>query len=449
MCVGTINGLHTSHTTQTTLNDRDRNAVIKAMGMLRIMDYAESNKFCSVAVDETCYRYYLLTSAKGSVIPEQGPLADQILNKLKDQYRIVPDQVCYASVIKTYKNAALNPLFGESRERNVARAVELLEELSIAQNRGSERDIRPTTENFNDVLEALSASYRAVSSDIAETLVAVMETSIQEQKESTMSDILPNAYTYKWLLSVHTNSKNPDKVELAEQVLQRMKNNLKTVIQSEKYPEESVVGVYNAFIKVCASAQRKTEPHDPYRKNEVDSCSPDVLQRALRAAGELSSLYGLKPSSDTYALLLEVCEKHLETGSDRARVVEDIFQGCCEEGLVDEHVLQTFKKAATEEQYSFIVLSKSINVEGTRMIPEEWTRNVGLAKVITAEGRRAIPLSIDGRYTITKAMKEYSMRKLRSKVSQRLLQGGRLKLSKIEIGKPMRIRLHEEFLSSS
>ena len=416
---------------------RDKNSPIKAMGVLRIMEYAESKKFCSVPVDETCYRYFLQASARRAVIPEQGPLADQILNKLKDR-QIVPDGECYGAAIRTWKNAALNPLYGASREHSITRAVELLEELSVAHQRSSMRMVKHTTAHFNDVLEALSASYRAISRDIATALVDVMENSIGEESENALSEIRPNSDTYKWLLLVHANSRKQDKVESAKQVLERVKANLATVAENSAKLEDALVGVYNSFVQVCASVKTDKIGGEE-RVNE-----PEVLQSALEAVAELRSLYGLSPNSETYSNLLKVCETQLELGSERSRITEEIFQSCCEEGLVDTIVLKALKGAASDEQYSELVLSHSTSVEGTRMVPEEWTSKVGVNRVITADGRKAVPLSVDGRYTTTKAMKEFKMRKLRSRVNQRVLQGGRLKFDKKEFGKPIRIYLDDQ-----
>ena len=405
------------------------------------MEYAESKKVCSIPVDEICYRYFLQASAKAAVIPEQGPLADQILNKLKDR-QIVPDGETYGAAIKTWKNAALNPLYGASREHSVTRAVELLEEVTVAHQRSATRMVKPTTGHFNDVLEALAESYKAASRDIATALVDVMENSIPDDNtDDAFTDILPNSDTYKWLLLVHAKSRKQNKLESASQVLERVKANLATLAEDSEKLEDDLVGVYNAFVEVCASVKiDKTEEEERTNNSEV-------LQSALEAVAELRSLYGLNPNSQTYANLLKVCETQLDVGQEKSRITEEIFQSCCEEGLIDERVLKALKSAVSDGQYFQLVISRSDSVEGIRMVPEDWTKNVGVNRVITADGRKAMPLSADGRYTITRAMKEFKMRKLRSKVNQRVLHGGRLKLDKKQIGKPMRIHLDEEAIA--
>ena len=410
------------------------------MGVLRIIEYAYSQKFCSVAVDEACYRYFLQANARAAIIPEQGPLADQVITKLKER-QIVPDGETYGAAIRTWKNAALNPLFGASREHSVTRTVELLEEVTIAHQRSSLRMIKPTTEHFNDVLEALATSSKASSRDTATALVDVMENSISEENgEEAFTEIRPNSETYKWLLLVQARSRKQDKVEPASQVLERVKENIATVAETSKKLEDDLVAVYNAFLEVCASVKTNRN-EDVERPN-----TSEVLQRALEAVAELRSVYGLNPNPKTFANLLQVCETQLDVGSERSRITEEVFRSCCEEGLVNETVLKALKSAVSGQQYIELVISQSDPIEGTRIVPDLWTRNVGGERIITADGRKGRPLSTDGRYTITKAMKEYKMRKLRSKANQRVLQGGRLKLDKKQIGKPMRIHLEDEAL---
>lgn len=421
--------------TQFAIHYRDKNAPLKALSILRLMESAYAQSYCSVAVDETCYRYYLMTSARRPVVPELGPLADQILNKLKDR-QIVPDAVCYGAAIRTWKNSALNPLFGDSREVSVGRAVALLEELTLAQHRSTLRHVKATTDHYNDALEALSASFRPDAVDKAEELLKTMEDSIvtyNAENATNKSDIQPDANSFRWCIEAFAKNKRPNKVELAKRLLDRMSSSYETSVK-RKSSDESIAGSYNAFIRVCASA----------RISENEDSNHQMLGEALQAVQEMRSLYGIQPSSETYAELVTVCKNLLTLGNDRSRAIQSIFQTCCEEGLVDERVLFALKIATSAEQYASLVISKSENVEGTRMVPEEWTRNVGKERVITAQGRRSAPLSVDGRYTITKAMKEYKMRKLRSKVNQSVLQGGRMKLDPKQRGKPIRIKLEDD-----
>ena len=94
--------------------------------------------------------------------------------------------------------------------------------------------------------------------------------------------------------------------------------------------------------------------------------------------------------------------------------------------MVDDHVLSTLLQATTSDQYSRLVIAASETVDGsTKVIPEDWSRNVLGGRVVSADGRRVVPVGIDGRLTRTKAMQDFQMRRLRDQRNRKLLQGGR------------------------
>jgi hypothetical protein len=66
-------------------------------------------------------------------------------------------------------------------------------------------------------------------------------------------------------------------------------------------------------------------------------------------------------------------------------------------------------------------------VEHMKVVPEEWTRNIQGFLANTKDGRKVLPLTIDGTFTFTKAAAEYKMRKMRKGHNRQMLQGGRMK----------------------
>jgi hypothetical protein len=94
--------------------------------------------------------------------------------------------------------------------------------------------------------------------------------------------------------------------------------------------------------------------------------------------------------------------------------------------MVDEKVLGQLKVAAVDDHYNRLVVEESETVEGTKVVPESWTRNALGGRVVTAEGRRTTPLSVGGQLTVTLAMREFQMRRLRDHRNRKLLQGGRI-----------------------
>ena len=139
---------------------------------------------------------------------------------------------------------------------------------------------------------------------------------------------------------------------------------------------------------------------------------------------EDSKKFGLTLNSDTYTALIEACDNLLPVdGQERENVLSNIFCRACEEGFVNQSLLESFKSAASTFLYANLVVSKSTLMEDIKIVPESWTRNVEGHR----EGNQVMPLSIHGDFTFTQSAAEYRMRKLRRRKNQKFLRGGRLK----------------------
>ena len=88
--------------------------------------------------------------------------------------------------------------------------------------------------------------------------------------------------------------------------------------------------------------------------------------------------------------------------------------------------LVRLRSAATPDLYYKLVVSASEEIEGQRVVPEAWTCNALGGRVITADGRRTKPLSVEGKLAVTKSMLDFRMRRMTDKRNRNLLRGGRL-----------------------
>jgi hypothetical protein len=384
----------------------------KAMSVIRIMDLSFGKEITQVQADTACYRYVLLTAAQRPAVPDLGPMVDDLLTKMKERL-VVPDRACYGAAIRTWKNAALNPdpEFIEFRENSVKRTLELLTEMSVAHNRSTSVSVQPTTANVNDVIEALSMSIHYRKTDQVESLLQSMERVMSG--ESLASFPVPDANSYRLVLDVWASSESSDKVERGKKILHRMLDNYDALF-SPAERKDGIVAAFNAFLRVCGSKNARG-----------DKDGMQVLRVALASIERMRQIDGANPNAAIYASLLECCEKLLPLGKERSGVVEKMFRLCCADGMVDDTVLRQLRTAATSDQYSRLVVQPSEDIEGTKMVPEAWTLNALGKRVVTADGRKAVPLSIDGRLTVTMAMQEFKMRRLRDKRNRNLLQGGR------------------------
>jgi len=383
----------------------------KAMSLIRIMNLSFFKEITTVQADVDCYRYVLLTAAQRPAIPDLGPMVDDILTTMKERF-LIPDRECYGAAIRIWKHCALNPEFTEFREGSVKRTLELLSEMNVAHNRSTAVSVQPTTENVNDVIEALVVSMNFRKMEQAEALLQSMERTLLGSTSSSFPK--PDADSYRLVFDVWASSDSKDKVAKGKNVLESMLKNKEALFAHLKR-REGVVAAFNSFVRVCGASRVDGEEEGMH-----------VLRTALVAIEQMRTIEGAVPNAATYAGLLECCEKLLPLGRERGGIVEKIFRLCCSDGMVDENVLRQLRTAATSEQYSRLVISRSENVEGTKMVPEAWTLNALGKRVVTADGRKGVPLSIDGRLTVTMAMQEFKMRRLIDKRNRNVFQGGRM-----------------------
>mmetsp|Transcript_69165 Transcript_69165/g.104280 ORF Transcript_69165/g.104280 Transcript_69165/m.104280 type:complete len:421 (+) Transcript_69165:2-1264(+) len=391
---------------------RDKNAPAKVKLVLEMIENAYQQELTDSRPDARCFRDALITISNRADAPDVGELADAVLTEMKDRM-FVPDTACYGAAIVTWKNIAMQRNT-EDRESAVKRALDLLREMTRAYHRTTTVVVKPTTKNYNDVLEALTVSRNPKAIEHALVLLDGLEgshpDSVDERSES--ANVGPDADSYARVLQILRNQKSSSKVNQAVDLIQRMKARIEEIRLLSK--TKDIVQAYSEFIRVCGSAEAKT-----------DALRTRIMTMTLRILEELQSL-DLEPNSSTYAALLEACQHLLPEGSERQRVLEKIFAAACEEGFVNRDVLGRFEDASSSYWYAKIVIEKSVDVENVKALPESWTRNATGLSTHAGGGGKVLPLSIDGKVTFTKTEAEHRMRKLRQRVNQNMLRGGRM-----------------------
>ncbi len=387
----------------------DKNAPSKVATVLEIMNTAYRKNLTSLRPDLRCYRDALITMSRRHNILEVGDLADETLREMKDQM-LYPDTGCYRAAILAWKHVAMGR-DNLDPEPAVRRAQDVLEEMAEAYHRTTQVTVRPTTVDYNNVLQALAVSKSPKAVDHAKRIFKKLHS------QSHARPVTPDADTYRLMLDILRNSKSPDKLDQATELLDELKGRLdgNSTMMASPASRESVVAAFNSFIRVCGASS---------------SSKRDIIQRsktmntALRSVDVMKG-FNLGQNCGTYTALIEACDQLLPSsdGTERQQVLENVFQRACDEGFVNQGLLEQFKMAASTYLFTKLVVARSVQVEDIKVLPESWTRNVQGFN----EGKKVMPLSIHGTFTFTKAAAEYRMRKLRSRTNQRLLQGGRTK----------------------
>lgn len=363
-------------------------------------------------VDETCYRYVLQTAAHRPFLSELGPLVDETLTKMRENY-MVPDSDCYSAAIRTWKNAALHQpdVSSTIQQYSVRRAIALLAEMDVAHNQSTMLSVKVSTTNINDILDALTVSTDERRFEQAEALLAKLEHASSDDK----TELSATADSYIHVLRVWSTAGSIEKIAKVKEILWRVKDTFSVSSSPFMNRTGRLVDIFNEFVQVCGSYRARNE-------NE----GLQVLREAFDAIKIMRGLNGLEPNAATYASLLKACTNLLPLGHERRIAVATIFSLCCDDGMVDSEILSHLRSATTSEQYADLVITSSeTNVDGTKIVPEAWTAKALGGKVISIDGRKSTPLSVDGRLMTTRAMQEFKMRRLLDKRNRNLLWGGR------------------------
>jgi len=380
-----------------------------------------------VRPDEICYRYVLETAAHRPLLPHLGGLVDDTLRAMRENF-MFPDSKCFSAAIRTWKNAAVHQpdASASSRQTCIRRAMELLAEMEVAHNQSKMVAVVVSTKNVNDVLEVLTLSTDHRRMEQAEKLLGKMEKALSNGE----ANLSPNAESYIQTLRVLSTIDSIEKIARGKVILWRMIDNF-GAISSQYEKKDALVDVFNEFVHVCFSHRARSGEE-----------GLQVLREALSSIETMRGLDGLGPNAATYAALLEACANLLPVGKEKQALVGKIFSLCCDDGMVDDKVLRHLRTATTTEQYSTMVVALSEDVEGIKVVPEEWTKKALGGKVISVDGRKTTPLSIDGRLATTLAMQEFKMRRIRDKRNRNLLCGGRLRPPK-DAERPTPFRLYD------
>jgi hypothetical protein len=359
-----------------------------------------------VRPDSLCYKLVLHTLSRSAQVDKTFEV-DGILTKMKDRQMVI-DSECFDFAIKTWLNSAKHPetvdVHGSAR-----RADELLREMGDMFYRTATVVVKPTLTNYNDVILAWSKSDENGAAQRAEELLDEMEKLYKEGDET----MRPNYETYTWIIEAWSRNRTPIKLNRAKDMLQRMMKDYETGGNESAKP---TIDTFHAVAQTCATFSAGS-----------DADKSKALRLAIQTVHDLKKFDGCDANSSTYRILLEACSNLLPVGKERSKAIETIFKNCCAEGLVDKRVLEQFQLGAPFELYRKTILLGAAGVDSDgKTLPDEWSRNLPFT-VRTAEGRRPPPLSIEGNFIFTTAIKNYQMRKLRTRKNQKLLQGGRLK----------------------
>ncbi|KAL7571995.1 hypothetical protein ACA910_001652 [Epithemia clementina (nom. ined.)] len=314
------------------------------------------------------------------------------------------------------------------------------------------RPPRPNPRSYMLVVNIWKSAIRLTNNKHQETLAR------SKQILWRMADFLKDAESNDMAMTNGEGPRHPKQYTQKRIISQYGRNVLETKLKQESNRAGYPVEVLNAFVELCAQCPigrinasyglpllGTSTIQEPTANNDEHE-GLIVFREALSAVESFRRRQQVQPNWDTYAALLYAADRLIPSKQEKQKIVERVFRLACSDGMVEESVLKALMSVTTEEQYRQLVLSKSdLLLDSTgpaslmggpangssaattsAVVPEEWTRQaLGVGRVISLDGRTVRPLSVSGKVTETRAMKEYKMRKLRGKPGQALLRGGR------------------------
>eukprot|EP00521_Asterionellopsis_glacialis_P012528 CAMPEP_0195295902 /NCGR_PEP_ID=MMETSP0707-20130614/18289_1 /TAXON_ID=33640 /ORGANISM="Asterionellopsis glacialis, Strain CCMP134" /LENGTH=345 /DNA_ID=CAMNT_0040357239 /DNA_START=263 /DNA_END=1300 /DNA_ORIENTATION=- len=178
-------------------------------------------------------------------------------------------------------------------------------------------------------------------------------------------DLRPDVIMWNQVLSAWAKSKHPEKAFQAASLLQELKKDAMEDSSS-----------YGHVLRACAFSNINE------RSKKLGS------EIAIRTWTEFEST-DLDSTSYMYVFFLQALQ-HLDDPNRRSQQVEVAFLKCCQDGMVNSHVLHEFTKSASKGLFQSVV-GKVLNNSNApvpkdaasitqllQTLPHEWTRNANI-----------------------------------------------------------------------
>jgi hypothetical protein len=218
---------------------------------------------------------------------------------------------------------------------------------------------KPNTQAVTLVIDCWAKSGAQDAGERAEALLDWMIGLYEEDKDESFK---PNQLTWNAAVNAWAKSRVFGKANRAKSVLDRM------VKMYEMDAEEAKPNtfVYTAVVNAAAYTVGDTTEKE------------NAFQIATNAFKDLgASNYG-KPNHVTYGAYMTACRNLIPEGDSRASTVEGVFKKCCQDGMLNDMVLQRVESALTTEQFKGMLVN-DVSAGGSMdvaSLPKEWRRNV-------------------------------------------------------------------------
>jgi hypothetical protein len=279
-----------------------------------------------------------------------------------------PDIITYNTVLSAWSHCG---------KKNAApRAESIIKELVMEQQKNEETGaafVAANTITFNTVLHAWSKSKLSGATDRAEKLLEYMI-------KSSNSEIRPDVYSFTCVMDTWAKSKEPNKALRTRKLLDQLMEMRQEALKNRDKRRANVLLPsqipYNTVLNACAFSAMKTPEEE---KREAITIAVDTFKGMSSRESSFQGNANEKAvarDAVTYGLMLKCIANLMPRGTVRTRMALQIFQECCDDGLVGYLVWNEVRRAVPakvlQEVYRFKRQCGSMEVED---LPREWNAN--------------------------------------------------------------------------
>jgi len=250
-----------------------------------------------------------------------------------------------------------------------------------------------------------------------------------DEEEEEEESLWPDVRVYNAVLHVISRSSHPQKVQRSHALLAKMRNACFVVattsdetIGEKPQTNNNVVcpntRSYNNVLSACAflssgrtkrrrKGKRGSNKFDDTNDDDIIEVTPNEKMEAFKIAVETlnhirrdgqgdndnssndddnaaaddddddsTKQDKIQPNHVTYGLFLKCCGTLLPQGNaKRDAVIENVFRKCCREGLMSDFVLESFRRAASDD-LCIKILGGDVEDMDVLRLPVEWGANV-------------------------------------------------------------------------
>lgn len=261
------------------------------------------------------------------------------MESLQDTYdEMATNTVIYNTLINSWTKNGV-PESGRKAEEILFKMQEL--------HKNGKADIRPTKITYNSVLAAYQKSGEEDAYVNAKHL-------LKEMEDNADPSIHPDVVTYATFLNLVSKWKNPQKVDVAEQILEKM--------ATKKIKPNNFA--YDAAMRVCVQT---------YSRNQKIRRKALIL--GVKTLSTMQDSSHVIPTSYTYSLFFTLILKH-SSGNEVKKLLTRSLQDCCKAGLLTNLILDQLKRKVPPSFLEKILFPegdlKEICIQN---LPQEWSQH--------------------------------------------------------------------------